>query len=158
MIDSPDGNGGAAARVEGSAALSPRLVLPTLSNAVLGCCAGMSVPLIHLMPLIQIVCGVGAEAGGSLHLMLITAIARRIIFGRLADTIAPLRVWMVDTAWQTALMLGFMTRGTLQAFRVFVVLYGFGYGGVMSGVLLSVRARTPASRRASSTGIVLVFA
>jgi predicted MFS family arabinose efflux permease len=118
----------------------------------------MAVPLIHLVPLIQIVCGVGAEAGGPLLLMLITAIAGRIFFGRLADKIGPLRAWMLATAWQTVLMLGFMTLGTLQAFWVFVVLYGFGYGGVMTGVLVSVRALTPASRRASATGIVLAFA
>ena len=158
MIDPPEGNGGAAAQVESGSTLSPRLVLPALSIAVLGCCAGMAVPLIHLVPLIQIVCGVGAEAGGPLLLMLITAIAGRIFIGRLADTIGPLRAWMVATAWQTALMLGFMTLGTLQAFWVFVVLYGFGYGGVMTGVLVSVRALTPASRRASATGIVLAFA
>ena len=65
---------------------------------------------------------------------------------------------MLATAWQTALMLGFMLLGSLQAFWIFAVLYGFGYGGVMTGVLVSVRALTPASRRASATGIVLAFA
>ena len=143
---------------DGQAVLPSRLVLPALSIAVLGCCAGMAVPLIHLMPLIQMVCGVGAEAGGPLLLMLITAIGGRIFFGRLADIIGPLKAWMVATAWQTALMLGFMFLGTMQAFWIFVVLYGFGYGGVMTGVLVSVRALTPASRRASATGIVLSFA
>ena len=41
---------------------------------------------------------------------------------------------------------------------LFAPLYGFGYGGVMTGVLVSVRMLTPASRRASATGIVLAFA
>lgn len=158
MIDPPKHGDNAASQGHDSVALSPRLVLPALSVAVLGCCAGMAVPLIHLVPLIQIVCGVGAEAGGPLLLMLVTAIAGRIFFGRLADTIGPLRAWMLATAWQTALMLGFMLLGSLQAFWIFAVLYGFGYGGVMTGVLVSVRVLTPASRRASATGIVLAFA
>lgn len=143
---------------EGSHRLSSKLLLPALSIAVLGCCAGMAVPLMHLVPLIQTVCGVGAEAGGPLLLMLVAAIAGRIFFGRLADIIGPLRAWIAATAWQTALMLGFLLLGSMQAFWYFVPLYGFGYGGVMTGVLVSVRALTPSSRRASATGIVLSFA
>lgn len=158
MIDPPKARPTMAAQSEGGVTLSPRLVLPALSIAVLGCCAGMAVPLIHLVPLIQLVCGVGAEAGSPLLLMLVTAIAGRVFFGRLADTIGPLRAWMAATAWQTALMLGFMLLGSMQAFWIFAVLYGFGYGGVMTGVLVSVRALTPQSRRASATGIVLAFA
>ncbi|MCB1480661.1 MAG: MFS transporter [Rhodobiaceae bacterium] len=146
---------GASSEAQG---LSLRIVLPALSLAVLGCCAGMSVPLIHLVPLIQGVCGVGAEAGGPLLLLLVTAIGGRIFFGRLADMIGPLRAWLAATAWQTALMLGFMLLGSIQEFWLFAPLYGFGYGGVMTGVLVSVRMLTPASRRASATGIVLAFA
>lgn len=158
MIDPPKQGNATAMQSNDGVALSPRLVIPALSVAVLGCCAGMAVPLIHLVPLIQIVCGVGAEAGGPLLLMLVTAVAGRIFFGRLADVIGPLRTWMLATAWQTALMIGFMLLGSLQAFWIFAVIYGFGYGGVMTGVLVSVRVLTPQSRRASATGIVLAFA
>ena len=35
--------------------------------------------------------------------------------------------------------------------------YGFGYGGVMTGVLVSVHALVPSAKRASATGIVLAF-
>lgn len=141
-----------------ASAPSSKLLLPALSIAVLGCCAGMAVPLMHLVPLIQTVSGVGAEAGGPLLLLLVAAIAGRIFFGRLADIIGPMRAWMAATAWQTTLMLGFVMLGSMQAFWYFVPLYGFGYGGVMTGVLVTVRALTPYSRRASATGIVLSFA
>lgn len=137
--------------------ISPMLVLPALSVAVLGCCVGMAVPLMHLVPLIQGVCGVGAEAGGPLLLMLTVAIAGRIFFGRLADLIGPLTAWMAATAWQTVFVFGFVLLGTLQSFWLFAPLYGFGYGGVMTGVLISVRALTPVTHRASATGIVLAF-
>ncbi|MBD1546234.1 MFS transporter [Roseibium aggregatum] len=147
----------AAGAADDSPRLSPKIVLPALSLAVLGCCAGMAVPLIHLVPLIQGVSGVGAEAGGPLLLMLVAAIGGRVFFGRLADIIGPMRAWMAATAWQTALMLGFVMLGSIQSFWLFAPLYGFGYGGVMTGVLVSVRALTPASRRASATGIVLAF-
>jgi len=137
--------------------LPTRILMPALSLAVLGCCTGMAVPLMHLVPLIQGVCGVGAEAGGPLLVMLIAAIGGRVFFGKLADVIGPVRSWMTATGWQTVLMLGFVFLGSTQAFWLFAPLYGFGYGGVMTGVLVTVGALTPPSRRASATGIVLAF-
>ena len=138
-------------------ALPAWIVLPALSIAVLGCCTGMAVPLMHLVPLIQGVCSVGAEAGGPLLLMLVAAIAGRIFFGQLADIIGPIFAWVAATTWQTFLVIGFVFLDTMQGFWLFAPLYGFGYGGVMTGVLVTVREMTPASRRASATGIVLAF-
>lgn len=158
MIAPPQADSAAeTADAEQSHGLSPKIVLPALSLAVLGCCAGMSVPLMHLVPLIQGVCSVGAEAGGPLLLMLVAAIGGRIFFGRLADMIGPMRSWMVAASWQTALMLGFLLLGSIQSFWLFTPIYGFGYGGVMTGVLVTVRALAPASHRASATGFVLAF-
>ncbi|MFN3226541.1 MAG: MFS transporter [Hyphomicrobiales bacterium] len=137
--------------------ISPKFLLPALSIAVLGCCTAMAVPLMHLVPLIQGVCGVGADAGGPLLAMLIAAIFGRVFFGKLADLIGPVRAWMAATAWQTTLMLGFVFMESMQSFWLYAPLYGFGYGGVMTGVLVTVGALTPASRRASATGIVLAF-
>ncbi len=145
------------AAAEAAPALPSRIVLPALSIAVLGCCTGMAVPLMHLVPLIQGVCNVGAEAGGPLLIMLIFAIGGRVFFGKLADIIGPVRSWMAATLWQTVLILGFVFIESMQGFWLFAPLYGFGYGGVMTGVLVTVRALTPATRRASATGIVLAF-
>jgi MFS family permease len=157
MIRAPQPEGIAPSAAAGSGSLPPRILLPALSLAVLGCCTGMAVPLMHLVPLIQGVCGVGAEAGGPLLAMLVAAVAGRVFFGRLADMIGPLRAWMVATGWQTILMLGFIILGSMQSFWLFAPLYGFGYGGVMVGVLVTVGTLTPAARRASATGIVLAF-
>lgn len=157
MLQPPQTQEVGAAQTSDETTLSPRIILPALSIAVLGCCTGMAVPLMHLVPLIQGVCGVGAEAGGPLLLMLVAAIGGRVFFGRLADLIGPVGAWMTATVWQTALMIGFVFLGTMQAFWLFAPLYGFGYGGVMTGVLVTVRALTPAARRASATGIVLAF-
>ena len=139
-------------------ALPTWLVLTLLSVAALGCCTAMAVPLMHLVPLIQETNGVGAEAGGPFLLMLIAAIGGRIFFGRLADMIGPIRAWMAAVFWQTAMVGGFVFLASMQAFWLYAPLYGFGYGGVMTGVLVTIRALTPASRRASSTGFILAFA
>jgi len=52
----------------------------------------------------------------------------------------------------------FIQMDGLQAFYVFAVIYGFGYAGVMTGIIVCVRTLTPASRRASALGIVTMFA
>ena len=145
-------------------ASEPQPVLPTplvvvaMSAAVLGCCAGMSVPLMHLVPLIQGRGIAAPEAGSVLLTLMIAAICGRVAFGQLADMIGAIPAYMTAVAWQTVLMFGFTQFVSLEAFYIYAPIYGFGYGGVMTGVLTTTRMLTPAARRASATGIVLAFA
>ena len=64
---------------------------------------------------------------------------------------------MSSVAWQTLLVFGFTRLSTLETLYPFAILYGFGYGGVMTGVLTTTKELTPANRRAFATGIVLAF-
>lgn len=134
------------------------VVVAWLSAAVLMCCTCMAVPLMHLVPLIQ---GQGISATNAssvLFLMLIVAIGGRVFFGSLADRIGEINEWLIALAWQTLLVFGFTWINSLGGFYLFAVIYGFGYAGVMTGVLTTVRSLTPESRSASSTGIILAFA
>jgi MFS family permease len=138
--------------------LPTNVVVPWLSAAVFCCCTCMSVPLMHLVPLIQI-CGISAPAAGSvLFVMLIAGIVGRIAFGKLADTIGAIPAYMAASLWQTALVFWFTQIASLKILYVFAPIYGFGYAGVMTGLLTTTRALTPASRRAGSTGTILAFA
>jgi len=138
--------------------LSPNTVIIWLSAAVFFCCTTMSVPLMHLMPLIE-GCGLSASAAGSVFFgMMMVAIAGRIAFGKVADMIGALPAYLTASAWQTTLVFGFTQIHTLAAFHIFAPIYGFGYAGVMTGVLTSVRFLTPSSRRAGAMGIVGAFA
>jgi MFS family permease len=138
--------------------LSPNVVIAWLSAAVLFCCTCMSVPLMHLMPLIQD-CGYSAEEASSVaFLMLTVAITGRIAFGKLADMIGAVPAYWVASLWQTVLVLGFIQLQGLYGFYVFAAIFGFGYAGVMTGLLVTVRSLIPAARRASALGIVMMFA
>jgi MFS family permease len=135
-----------------------KISMPLLSAAVLFCCSLMSVPLVHLMPLIQ-GCGISApDAGGAFFVMMLSAIAGRVAFGRLADRFGAIPAYFVASAWQTVLVFGFTMLGDLEHFYIFAPIYGFGYGGVMTCVLTTLRVLAPADRRSSATGIVLAFA
>ena len=133
------------------------LVVPAMSLAVLLCCTCMAVPLMHLVPLIQ-GRGISApEAGSVLFAMMIAAIVGRVAFGQLADMIGAIPAYMTASLWQTALVFVFTRISDLDLLYLFAPIYGFGYAGVMTGVLVTTRALTPAARRAGATGVILAF-
>ena len=138
--------------------LSSNTVVIWLSTAVVFCCICMSVPLMHLVPLAQDR-GISLDDAASvLFIMLIAAIFGRIAFGKLADLIGAIRAYWFASLWQTVLVVMFLRLGSLDDFYLFAIVYGFGYGGVMTGILVCVRVLTPLSRRASALGIVGMFA
>ena len=156
MRDAP-----AAAAANGTASappIAPSVAVPVLSAAVFFCCACMAVPLMHLMPLIQGFCIPATDAGGVMFSMLLAAILGRIAYGKLCDLIGPLQSWAVASILQAAGVLAFTQFTSLQGFLVFGVVYGFAYAGVMTSLLVSARALTPAHRRGALMGTILAFA
>jgi MFS family permease len=138
--------------------LQPALAVPILSAAVFFCCTCMAVPLMHLMPLIQSLCISSTDAGSVMFVMLLAAIAGRIAYGKLCDKIGATRSWLVASALQTVGVLAFTQFGSLREFFLFSVVYGFAYAGVMTSILVAVRALTPARNKATWMGLVLSFA
>ena len=137
--------------------LPHNVVVVTMSIAVIGCCTLMAVPLMHLFPLMQGK-GIGAaEAGGVMLVMLTAGVVGRIFFGRLADMIGAVRAYLMASIWQTVMVFGFTQFQSVDAFYLYAVLYGFGYAGVMTGILTTVSALTRPSRRAGAIGIVVAF-
>lgn len=137
--------------------LPASVAVPWLSLAVLGCCTCMAVPLMHLVPLIQ-GCGISApDAGSVLFVMLMVAIVGRVAFGRLADRVGAIPAYMAASLWQTVLVFFFTQIDSLNTFYAFALLYGFGYAGVMTGLLITARELTAPARRASQMGVILAF-
>ena len=137
--------------------LPARTVMIFMSVAILLCCTCMSVPLMHLVPLIQ-GCGFALDQASSvLFTMLLVAIAGRVTFGKLADIIGALPAYMTATAWMTLLVFGFTQLESLGLFYGYAIVYGFGYAGVMTGVLVTIAALTHPSRRATVMGVVTMF-
>ena len=134
-----------------------RLVVPTMCLAILLCCTCMSVPLMHLVPLIQDRGFPPDEAGSVIFLMLMVGIAGRVAFGKLADMIGALPAYMTATAWMAVMIYGFILMESLGGFYIYAVIYGFGYAGVMTGVLVSITALTHPARRGTAMGIVIMF-
>lgn len=134
-----------------------RLVVPMMCLAVFLCCTCMSVPLMHLVPYIQ-GCGYTADqAGGVVFLMLMVGILGRVFFGKLSDIIGAIPAYMTSTLWMTLLIYGFILINDLSSFYLYAPIYGFGYAGVMTGVLATTAAHTPPARRGFAMGIITMF-
>ena len=134
-----------------------RLVVPMMCLAILLCCTCMSVPLMHLVPHIQGRGYSADQAGGVIFLMLMVGILGRVAFGKLADVIGAIPAYMTATAWMTLLIYGFILIEDLSTFYLYAPIYGFGYAGVMTGVLATVAAHTPPTRRGFAIGVVTMF-
>ncbi|WP_088921646.1 MFS transporter [Granulosicoccus antarcticus] len=135
----------------------PNVVITTMCVAIILCCTCMAVPLMHLVPLIQD-SGISAiDAGSVIFTMLVVAIMGRLAFGILADKIGALQAYMTATLWMTVMVFGFTYIENLKWFYIYAVIYGFGYAGVMTGVLISIRVLIPPSRRAAAFGIITMF-
>jgi MFS family permease len=139
-------------------AIPYNVVIVRMSAAVILCCTCMSVPLMHLVPLVQDVGFPAEEASSVIFSMMLAAILGRVAFGRLSDMIGAVPAYMTATAWMTAMVFGFVWLESLSVFYVYAIVYGFGYAGVMTGLLTSVRALTPVERRASAMGVIGMFA
>jgi MFS family permease len=134
-----------------------RLVVPMMCLAIFLCCTSMSVPLMHLVPHIQGRGYSADQAGGVIFLMLMVGVLGRVTFGKLADVIGAIPAYMIATAWMTLLIYGFILIDDLSAFYIYAPIYGFGYAGVMTGVLATVAAHTPPARRGFAMGVVTMF-
>ncbi len=153
----PDNTANSTHSADDTSTKSVNTVIATLCVAIILCCTCMSVPLMHLMPLIQDRGIAATDAGGVMFTMLLVAIPGRLLFGILADKIGALPAYMTATAWMTVMVFGFTFVETIDTFYLYAVFYGFGYAGVMTGVLITIKVMVPASRRAFAFGLISMF-
>ena len=157
--DPPPRTGGAGGGATGLHSILPhRTVVIVLSAAVLCCCTLMAVPLMHLVPLMQDRALSASESAGVMFAVLAAGILGRLVFGKLADMVGAIPAYMTASLWQTAMVFGFTQLDGLGSFYLYGLAYGFGYSGVMTGVLTTTTALTAPARRAGAMGIVTAFA
>ncbi len=82
----------------------------------------------------------------------------RIFFGKLADHIGGIRSYWLSSFGQTALIFWFVQMHSLASFYILAVVFGFFFGGVMTGLLVCVRELTPLHMRGVATGVVFFMA
>ncbi|MFO1110763.1 MAG: MFS transporter [Bradyrhizobium sp.] len=123
--------------------LPHRVTLPWLGFAALFCCICMAVPQVHLVPLgIDLGCSPQTAAGLLLTVM-VTAVFGRMFFGWLADRVGGLPAYFLASLAQTSVVFFFTQTRSIATLYQLSVLFGFGFAGVMTCLLICSREAAP---------------
>jgi MFS family permease len=152
--------GGPASAAERSAVypIPARLFVPWLGGAAIFCCVCMSTAMVNVVSLAQDQGLVATTAAGVLLVIFVAGFAGRVFFGRLADSIGGLRSYLCASASQTVLVFWFTQVHSAAGFYVIAALFGFGFSGVMTCVVVCVREFVALPRRGVSQGGALMLA
>jgi len=163
LIRNPPRGLGAAAPDGGFAEPNPYAIprhwlVAVLCLAVVFCCICMATPIVHVVALGSDF-GLGPrEAAGLLTVMMVFGVAGRLVAGRTADRIGNLRTYVIVSLSQTVLALWFPYVHTLFGLYVLAALFGLGYAGVMTALILCAREFSPPRNTGLSIGLVAFFA
>jgi predicted MFS family arabinose efflux permease len=134
--------------------ISHRISIPWLAFASVFCCICMAVPLVHLVPL-GIAAGCSAQtAAGLLLSSMSAAVFGRLFFGSLADRVGGLAAYALSCSAQTVVVFWFTQTSSMAALFSLSILFGFGFAGVMTCLLICAREAAP--MRMSGTAMAIV--
>jgi MFS family permease len=137
--------------------LPPVVVVTWISFAVIFCCSGMSVVIVHLVPLLTDY-GISSEDAVIIFMTLMFAGAfGRILGGKLADHIGALHSYIAMSLLQTSVIFIFPHLHSHILFYVVAIIFGIAFSGVMASFLVCVRMMVPANVLARSLAVVGMF-
>lgn len=137
--------------------IPPRHALSLLSVAAIFCCITMSTPLVHVVALAS---DRGLSLENSARVLLLIMIAGffgRIFFGRLTDWIGGTPAYMTASLWQTSTVFWFTQVSSPWSFYLVAVVFGFGFAGVMTCLVICAQGSAPAARGGFATALVAMF-
>ena len=137
--------------------LSEREVIVWISVAIIFCCTCMSVPIVHLVPLLTDSGFSLDQATTVLMVLMFSGALGRILGGRLVDLIGALPSYMVMSAGQTLSVFWFPFLDSTAAIYFVAVVFGFTYSGVMSAILVCTRMMVSAKVAARAMSITSFF-
>ena len=137
--------------------LSEKEVVSWISVAVIFCCICMSIPIMHLVPLLTDK-GFSLEFATSvLMILMICGAFGRILGGMLGDYIGALPGYILMSFGQTIFVVWFPHLISPASIYVLAALFGFTYSGVMSSILVCTRIMVSAKFGARAMSLTSLF-
>ncbi|MDA0241568.1 MAG: MFS transporter, partial [Proteobacteria bacterium] len=134
--------------------LSPIVTVAWIASAVFFCCTAMSVPVVHLIPLLRDG-GMSAQEASYVFLaVMIAGMAGRIFGGNLCDRIGSLRAYALMSLCQTSVIFIFPHVQNMIIVYVLAMAFGVFFSGVMASFLVCVRMMVPPRVMARSMSVV----
>ena len=137
--------------------LSEKEVVAWISVAVIFCCICMSIPIMHLVPLLTDK-GFSLEFATSvLMILMICGAFGRILGGMLGDYIGALPGYILMSLGQTVFVVWFPHLISPTLIYIMAALFGFTYSGVMSSILVCTRVMVSAKFGARAMSLTSFF-
>ena len=137
--------------------LSEKEVVAWISFAVIFCCVCMSIPIMHLVPLLTDK-GFSVEFATSvLMLLMFCGAFGRILGGMLGDYIGALPGYILMSLGQTIFVIWFPHLISPSTIYIMAALFGFTYSGVMSSILVCTRMMVSAKYGARAMSLTSFF-
>ncbi len=138
--------------------LSPNLVHVILCLATIGCCAGMAMPIVHLVSHATDLGFARARAAELLSVLFVTAFFSRLAFGMLADRIGGVKTLIIGSICQAIMLTVFAFVESHTGLYIAAFLFGLGFSGIMPCYPLIIRTLFPVSELGWRMGWQYLFA
>ena len=125
--------------------LPPHVAQGMLWIATVGCCAAMSVPIVHLVSHVTDQGYTLDQGARALSVLFLAAFVSRLGFGMLADRIGPVRTLLIGSASMAAMLLAFAFTTSYTGLFIAALLFGLGFSGIMPCYPLLIRILFPVS-------------
>ena len=137
--------------------LSEQEVVAWISFAVIFCCVCMSVPIMHLVPLLTDSGFTLEFATSVLMVLMICGAFGRIFGGILGDRIGALPGYILMSLGQTVFVVWFPHLSSPAGIYLLAAFFGFTYSGVMSSILVCTRMMVSAKYGARAMSLTSFF-
>ena len=137
--------------------LSEKEVVAWISFAVSFCCVCMSVPIMHLVPLLTDAGFTLEFATSVLMVLMICGAFGRIFGGILGDRIGALPGYILMSLGQTVFVVWFPHLSSPAGIYLLAAFFGFTYSGVMSSILVCTRMMVSAKYGARAMSLTSFF-
>jgi MFS family permease len=137
---------------------SDRLRVTMLSVAAFLCCVCMGMPIVHLASFVSIVCGSPSIGATSMLVAMLFGTVGRVFFGLLADRIGYLASYASASILQTVAVFAYPVLDQDLSIMALSAVFGFGFAGNMTCLVLCIRDSVPAQRFGGALGVVMLVA
>ena len=123
----------------------PNFVQSVLCLATVGCCAGMAMPIVHLVSHATDLGFTKARAAELLSYLFVAAFFSRIGFGMLVDRIGALPTLLFGSTCQMTMLVVFSLVESHMGLYIAAIMFGLGFAGIMPCYPSIIRILFPAT-------------